>query len=107
MGLDWILNLLSLTLDFLKALPLWLKLIFNYPMTLLDQSIKTGQTLEIKGFAEEPMMREHLHEMGLRAGLRLKFMGRAPFGGPLLLRFNTSFIAVRNEEAQCILVNPL
>lgn len=76
-------------------------------MTLLDRSLKTGQTVEIKGFAQEPFMRERLHEMGLRAGLQLKVMGRAPFGGPLLLRFNTSFLAVRNEEAQCILVTPV
>lgn len=73
-------------------------------MTLLDSSIKNGQSFEISGFQEEPLMRERLHEMGLRKGLMITLIGRAPFGGPLLIRFNTSFLAIRNEEAACIQV---
>jgi len=70
-------------------------------MTLLDSSIKPGNTLEIQSFVGPDLMCERLHEMGLRAGTLLRVLGRAPFGGPLLVRFNTSFLALRNEEAQC------
>lgn len=70
-------------------------------MNLLDSSIKPGHIVEIIGFAGEDIFRERLHEMGLRVGTTLKILGRAPFGGPLLVRFNTSFLALRNEEAAC------
>ncbi|MFM6928189.1 MAG: FeoA family protein [Bacillota bacterium] len=70
-------------------------------MNLLDPSIKPGQSVEILSIAGEHLLRERLHEMGLRAGMKLTILGRAPFGGPLLVRFKTSFLALRNEEAVC------
>lgn len=70
-------------------------------MNLLDSSIKRGQTVKILNISGEHLLRERLHEMGLRAGLDVTILGRAPFGGPLLVRFNTSFLALRNEEASC------
>lgn len=70
-------------------------------MTLLDAKLKPGQTVEILKIAGEHLLRERLHEMGLRAGMELTILGRAPFGGPLLVRFKTSFLALRNEEAAC------
>ncbi|MEK2645393.1 FeoA family protein [Bdellovibrio sp. BCCA] len=70
-------------------------------MNLLDTALKPGHTVEITGFAGEDVFRERLHEMGLRVGTVLTILGRAPFGGPLLIRFNTSFLALRNEEAAC------
>lgn len=71
-------------------------------MTLLDTKLKPGQTVEILQIAGEHALRERLHEMGLRAGTELTILGRAPFGGPLLVRFKTSFLALRNEEAACV-----
>ena len=70
-------------------------------MNLLDPSIKPGQSVEILSITGEHLLRERLHEMGLRAGMKLTILGRAPFGGPLLVRFKTSFLALRNEEAVC------
>jgi Fe2+ transport system protein A len=70
-------------------------------MDLTDRSLKTGQSVEIQGFSGPDLLRERLHEMGLRQGTQLEILGRAPFGGPLLIRFNTSFLALRNEEAAC------
>ncbi|MDG0818197.1 FeoA family protein [Bdellovibrio svalbardensis] len=70
-------------------------------MTLLDLSLKPGQTVKIQSLGGEDLIRERLHEMGLHAGMLVTILGRAPFGGPLLVRFKTSFLALRNEEAQC------
>lgn len=70
-------------------------------MNLLDTSLKPGHTVEITDFAGDSTFHERLHEMGLRVGARLTILGRAPFGGPLLIRFNMSFLALRNEEAAC------
>ena len=76
-------------------------------MTLLDSNPKTGRSFEITGFTGEQVYRERLHEMGLRVGTKITILGRAPFRGPLLVRFNTSFLALRNEEAACAQVKPL
>ena len=73
-------------------------------MTLLDSSLKPGHSVEIKALAGENLVRERLHEMGLRAGMTLTILGRAPFNGPLLVRFQNSFLALRHEEAQCATV---
>ncbi|MEK2688615.1 FeoA family protein [Bdellovibrio sp. GT3] len=70
-------------------------------MTLLDAKLKPGQTVEILKIAGEDSLRERLHEMGLSAGMEVTILGRAPFGGPLLIRFKTSFMALRSEEAAC------
>ncbi|MFV8259284.1 FeoA family protein [Bdellovibrio bacteriovorus] len=73
-------------------------------MNLHDMTNKSGQSVEITGFAGEDILRERLHEMGLRVGSIITILGKAPFGGPLLIRFNTSFLALRKEEAACALV---
>ena len=70
-------------------------------MNLTDTSIKTGHFVEITGFLGPEVLCERLHEMGLRVGTKLNILGRAPFKGPLLLRFNTSFLALRLDEAAC------
>lgn len=73
-------------------------------MNLLASNPKPGRTFEVTGFTGESVYRERLHEMGLRVGTKITILGRAPFRGPLLIRFNTSFLALRNEEAVCALV---
>lgn len=70
-------------------------------MNLLDRSLKSGHIVEIISFQGEPVFCERLHELGLGIGTKLKIMGRAPFGGPLLVRYNTSFLALRSDEALC------
>jgi Fe2+ transport system protein FeoA len=43
-----------------------------------------------------------LREIGLRSGLVLQYLGRAPFQGPLFVQFKNSFWALRYNEAECI-----
>ncbi|KYG64050.1 ferrous iron transporter A [Bdellovibrio bacteriovorus] len=76
-------------------------------MTLLDSKPRPGHQFEITGFTGDQVYRERLHEMGLRVGTKVTVLGRAPFRGPLLVRFNTSFLALRNEEAACAQVKAL
>lgn len=70
-------------------------------MSLLDKSLKPGTVVKVIGFSEASTVRERLHEMGIRVGTEITILGRAPFGGPLLIRFDTSFLALRSEEAAC------
>lgn len=73
-------------------------------MTLLDPSVQPGHVVEITGFTGDTIFRERMHEMGIRVGTQLTILGRAPFGGPLLIRFKSSFLALRMEEALCAVV---
>lgn len=71
---------------------------------LTDPSLKPGHLVQIHSLGLEDAICERLHEMGLRIGTQLTILGRAPFGGPLLIRFKTSFMALRMEEAACATV---
>ena len=70
-------------------------------MNLSDITLKNGHLVEITGFAGPEPLCERLHEMGLRVGTQISILGRAPFRGPLLVHFNTSFLALRIDEAAC------
>lgn len=56
---------------------------------------------EIVGFSGDQKICERLHEMGLYQGLSLRVIGRAPWGGPWLVQFHTTSLALRAEEAEC------
>lgn len=46
---------------------------------------------------------QRLIELGLHSGQQVEFVHRAPFWGPFILRYGNSIIALRSEEAACIL----
>lgn len=73
--------------------------------------LKTGHFFEISNFHfkknEENMILERMHELGLRIGVKLKFIRQAPFGGPLLFQVSTTLLALREEELACIQLKAL
>lgn len=66
-------------------------------LTKLDRS----QTVVIKEFVGPAEIVERLKEMGLHLGIRVLYQGRAPFRGPHLIRFGSTVVALRDEEAAC------
>ncbi|GIL18347.1 MAG: hypothetical protein BroJett040_20980 [Oligoflexia bacterium] len=73
-------------------------------LSQIKYSPSSGEfNLEILDFQGPAEVLERLQEMGLHCGSRVKLVGQAPFGGPLLFRFGTTVIALRQDEAQCIL----
>ena len=62
--------------------------------------LRTLQSLE-----GSPIIVERLKEMGLYPGLEIVYLGRAPFRGPHLIRLGSVVLALRQEEAQCILLS--
>ncbi|MES3039349.1 MAG: FeoA family protein [Bdellovibrionota bacterium] len=69
--------------------------------------LASGSQFEITAFVGEDLVRERLHELGLRHGLVLEYRGAAPWGGPLIFHFKAVSIALRPEEASCLEVKPL
>lgn len=71
---------------------------------LLSSLIDKNRIVEITGFEGSAEMVERLQELGLRIGLEVHYFGQSPFSGPLLYRLDSTVMALRQEEAQCILI---
>lgn len=51
-------------------------------------------------------LRERFDALGIYRGAQVIVLRRAPFGGPLHLRLHTGELAIRNAQAQSIVVAP-
>jgi ferrous iron transport protein A len=75
--------------------------------TNLTQMGEHNQLAEIVGFLDDSMVVARLQELGLHHGLQLTWVGRAPFKGPMLFQFGGTVLALREEEAACVLVKKI
>jgi Fe2+ transport system protein FeoA len=64
--------------------------------------LKPGHIFIIADFSGEEVILERMRELGLRSGVQLKFIRRAPFGGPFLFQVATTLLALRKEELDCL-----
>ena len=62
---------------------------------------RSPQTVTITEFVGPADIIERLKEMGLHLGVSVLYQGRAPFRGPHLIRFGSTVVALRDEEAAC------
>jgi len=69
----------------------------NEPMTGSIQIIE-----EIVGDAQK---KDRLLEMGLVKNTEIEIVGHLPFQGATLIRFETTLLALRKEEFQCLKLN--
>ncbi len=65
---------------------------------------KNIREVTVTDFDGPDLVIERLHEMGFHKGCVLKILGVAPFQGPLLIEINTTVLALRDEESQCLLI---
>lgn len=76
-------------------------------MNLSQQLTSTETQFEITALSGDDILVERLHELGLHQGSVVSVIGRAPFGGPIIIKKSNSFLALRKEEAQCIQIKTL
>lgn len=69
--------------------------------TVLDLTI--GEEAVIKDFKEESVACTLL-TIGLVPHTRISLIRKAPFGGAVCLKLGQTFVAVRNSEAQAIII---
>lgn len=62
-----------------------------------------GRVIAIVG---EPRLRERLVELGFTPGTLVCVRNRALLGGPLEVKLRGGLLAVRADEAVCVLVRP-
>ncbi len=67
--------------------------------------LKKGETATIRGFSDERLSLK-LMDMGCLPGTQIELLGRAPLGDPLLILVGSSSLAIRNQEACSILLEP-
>lgn len=79
----------------------------NHPHSLDSVADLTGvgELRMLQSLEGSPIIVERLKEMGLYPGLEIIYLGRAPFKGPHLIRLGSVVLALRQEEAQCILLS--
>ncbi len=71
--------------------------------TLAD--VDAGATVEVMRVADEdPELLRYLSELDLRPGVRVRLVERAPFGGPITIRFRSKSCAIGPALAERVLV---
>jgi len=71
-------------------------------MTLAEVPVRTPVTVTALTLPGDE--RRRLTELGLRHGVRVEVLRRAPFGGPLALRVGAGLLALRQLQAAQVLV---
>lgn len=62
------------------------------------------ETLVIANVIGNPTLTRRLREMGFHSGCEVRILGRAPFKGPFVVQLHDSVLALRQTEAQCLLI---
>ena len=66
--------------------------------------MKKGDREVIKGIAGSELLNLRLSEIGFVPGSQVTMMYSTPFGDPIIYQVRGSQIALRNEEAKCVLI---
>ena len=71
--------------------------------TSLDQ-LSIGSSAILERLEGDAFLTERLMDMGLCPGLEIEFFNRMVGGGPFVVRVQSVFLALREEEARCLKV---
>lgn len=63
-----------------------------------------GKVATLSELTGDTAICDRLIDMGLHPGVEVELIGRMPFGGPYIIRVEATFIALREEEALCLIV---
>lgn len=74
-------------------------------MTSLIDTAKNC-TVKIEKIIGTPTQQERLQELGFIPGAITSLIAKLPFNGALACKIHGTKLAVRREDAQCILVTP-
>ena len=68
-------------------------------------NLNINKTARISELANSYDSVSRLSEMGIIPGAEVRIVKKNPFGGPIQLKLNNSYIAIRKEDAQMIKIN--
>ncbi len=73
-------------------------------MTKTLDHLRVHETARVAALSGDAMLRERLVELGFTRGARVEVRGRAPLGDPIHVLVRGGQIAVRRDEAACVVV---
>lgn len=71
------------------------------------RKLKVDEKARITSIAATGEMSRRLRDMGLVPGTEVKVVGRAPLKDPVALRLRDFTLTLRNNEADCIMVEKM
>ena len=71
------------------------------------QDIKPGERARVVGYAENSAYGGELMQLGLIPGTRIELKRQAPLGDPVEISFRGFSLALRPNEAECLLLEKL
>ena len=71
------------------------------------RSLRVNEKARISSITANGEMSRRLRDMGLVPGTEVKVVGRAPLKDPVALRLRDFTLTLRNNEADCILVEKM
>ena len=75
---------------------------------LLDLSrLAPGERARVLGVTSQGAMRRRLQELGLLAGAWVECLGKSPLGDPAAYRVRGAVIALRQDDARTVTVQPI
>ncbi len=75
---------------------------------LLDLSrLAPGERARVLGVTSQGAMRRRLQELGLLAGAWVECLGKSPLGDPAAYRVRGAVIALRQDDARAVTVQPI
>jgi len=67
-------------------------------------SLKPGKSATIHSFSDEETACKMM-SMGILPGSAVKLIRKAPFGGAVYIKADNQQFAIRNTEAECVVLN--
>lgn len=71
------------------------------------RSLKVNEKARIRSLTANGEMSRRLRDMGLVPGTEVMVVGRAPLKDPVALRLRDFTLTLRNNEADCIMVEKM
>lgn len=71
------------------------------------RNLRVNEKARIRSITANGEMSRRLRDMGLVPGIEVKVVGRAPLKDPVALRVRDFTLTLRNNEADCIMVEKM
>lgn len=73
-------------------------------MTNFSQLQQGDCAIIINMRAAKPAYRHRLYALGLREGVKFRFLQRAPLGDPIVIEYAGTSLCLRTGEANCLVI---
>lgn len=71
------------------------------------QSLQLNLLGSVIGMKGDSDIISRLFDLGIYKGVSIEVLGKAPFGGPYLVKAGMTLLALRESEAQCLIIQKI